>query len=56
MARICAEWCPMAAIRERRKADGTTVFHVQVRLSGFPARTASFRQTVEDAKRKDKTE
>ncbi len=33
----------VAAIRERRKADGTSVFHVQVRLSGFPARTASFR-------------
>jgi integrase len=33
----------MAAIRERKKADGTAVFHVQVRMSGFPARTASFR-------------
>jgi integrase len=33
----------VAAIRERRKADGTTVYHVQVRVAGFPARTASFR-------------
>ena len=33
----------MAAIRERRKADGTAVFHVQVRIAGFPTRTASFR-------------
>lgn len=32
----------MAAIRERKKADGTCVFHVQVRQAGFPARTASF--------------
>jgi integrase len=32
----------MATIRERAKADGTRVFHVQVRMSGFPARTASF--------------
>src|SRR5438552_294887 len=33
----------MATIRQRTKADGTTVFHVQVRVTGFPARTASFR-------------
>lgn len=33
----------MAAIRERVKSDGTRVFHVQVRMAGFPARTASFR-------------
>lgn len=32
----------MAAIRERIKADGTVIFHVQVRMSGFPTRTASF--------------
>ena len=32
----------MPTIRERAKADGTRVFHVQVRMSGFPARTASF--------------
>lgn len=32
----------MAAIRERRKADGSQVFHVQVRQQGFPSRTASF--------------
>jgi len=32
----------MAAIRERAKADGTRIFHVQVRMAGFPARTASF--------------
>lgn len=31
----------MASIRERRKANGERVFHVQVRLSGYPARTAS---------------
>ncbi len=33
----------MPTIRERRKADGTAVFHVQVRMTGFPTRTASFR-------------
>jgi integrase len=33
----------LATIRERKKADGTAVFHVQVRVAGFPARTASFR-------------
>lgn len=32
----------MAAIRERKKADGTSTFHAQVRQAGFPARTASF--------------
>ena len=32
----------MAAIRERQKADGTVIFHVQVRMAGFPSRTASF--------------
>ncbi len=32
----------MPTIRERPKADGTRIFHVQVRMSGFPARTASF--------------
>lgn len=32
----------MATIRERVKADGTRIFHAQVRMSGFPARTASF--------------
>lgn len=32
----------MATIRERKKADGTTIFHVQVRQAGFPSRTASF--------------
>ena len=32
----------MATIRERAKADGTRAFHVQVRMAGFPARTASF--------------
>jgi hypothetical protein len=31
----------MATIRERVNADGTRKFHVQVRMSGFPARTAS---------------
>jgi hypothetical protein len=32
----------MASIRQRQKTDGSTVFHVQVRQAGFPARTASF--------------
>jgi len=32
----------MASIRQRQKADGSTVFHVQVRQAGFPARSASF--------------
>jgi integrase len=32
----------VATIRERSKADGSSVFHVQVRQAGFPARTASF--------------
>lgn len=31
----------MATIRARVNADGTCKFHVQVRMSGFPARTAS---------------
>jgi integrase len=31
----------MPTIRERAKADGTRIFHVQVRMAGFPARTAS---------------
>jgi integrase len=32
----------MATIRERPKGDGTRAFHVQVRMAGYPARTASF--------------
>ena len=32
----------MPAIRERTKKNGTRVFHVQVRMAGYPARTASF--------------
>jgi integrase len=32
----------MATVRERRKKDGTTIFNAQVRMAGFPARTASF--------------
>jgi hypothetical protein len=32
----------MATIRERKKGDGSAVFHTQVRMSGFPSRTASF--------------
>ena len=32
----------MATIRERAKGDGTRAFHVQVRMAGYPARTASF--------------
>ncbi|GMW07884.1 MAG: hypothetical protein AMXMBFR8_26800 [Nevskiales bacterium] len=33
----------MASIRERRGADGTVTFHVQIRMTGFPARHAAFR-------------
>jgi len=33
----------MAAIRERQRKDGTKVFSVQVRMQGYPARSASFR-------------
>ncbi len=44
----------MPTIRERAKADGTRVFHVQVRMSGFPARTASF-PTRRQAERWSKT-
>jgi integrase len=32
----------VASIRERTKKDGKQVFHVQVRMAGYPARTASF--------------
>jgi integrase len=32
----------MAAIRERVTSKGTRRYHVQVRMTGFPARTASF--------------
>ena len=32
----------MPTIRERATSDGTRIFHVQVRMSEFPARTASF--------------
>jgi hypothetical protein len=32
----------MATIRERLAADGERSFHVQVRLTGFPARTETF--------------
>jgi integrase len=42
------------SIRERTKADGTKVFHVQVRMAGFPARTASF-PTMRAAERWAKT-
>jgi integrase len=34
--------CDMATIRERRQRDGKQRFHVQVRRTGFPTRTASF--------------
>lgn len=44
----------MATIRERTKRDGTRVFQVQVRMAGFPARTASFR-TKRNAERWAKT-
>jgi integrase len=32
----------VASIRERKKADGQKVYHVQVRMTGYPARTATF--------------
>jgi integrase len=32
----------MASIRERTQRDGSRVFHVQVRMNGFPSRTSSF--------------
>ncbi len=44
----------MPTIRERAKADGTRIFHVQVRMAGFPARTASF-PTKRQAERWAKT-
>ena len=44
----------MATIRGRAKADGTRAFHVQVRMAGFPARTASF-STKRQAQRWAKT-
>lgn len=44
----------MATIRERGKVDGTRAFHVQVRMAGFPARTASF-PTKRQAERWAKT-
>ncbi|MGC3982816.1 MAG: site-specific integrase [Steroidobacteraceae bacterium] len=44
----------MAAIRERKKADGTSIYHVQVRMAGFPSRTASF-PTKRQAERWGKT-
>jgi len=40
----------MASIRKRTSSDGTDVFHVQVRLRGFPTQTASFPRLT-DAKR-----
>lgn len=44
----------MPTIRERAKSDGTAVYHVQVRMTGFPARTASF-PTRRQAERWSKT-
>lgn len=44
----------MATVRERVKANGIRVFHVQVRVKGFPTRTASLR-TKRDAERWAKT-
>lgn len=32
----------MASIRERKKKDGTSMFHAQVRMTGYPARTETF--------------
>lgn len=40
----------MATIRERKAQDGTTSYHVQVRLKGHPTETASFRRKT-DAKK-----
>jgi integrase len=44
----------MAPIRERAKADGTRISHVQDRMTGFPAWTASF-PTRRQAERWSKT-
>lgn len=44
----------MASIRERIKDDGTRSFHVQVRMQGYPSRTATFR-TKREADRWAKT-
>lgn len=44
----------MASIRERVREDGTRSFHVQVRMKGFPTRTATFR-TKREAERWAKT-
>ena len=40
----------MATIRERGNANGTTVFHVQIRLKGYPTQTASFRRLTDARK------
>ena len=43
VAPSCLRWCPtVATIRERVGKDGTRRFHAQVRMVGYPARTASF--------------
>jgi integrase len=40
----------MATIRERTNSKGETLYHVQVRLKGYPTQTATFRRLT-DAKR-----
>ncbi len=40
----------MATIRPRTTARGTVVYHVQVRLKGYPPQTATFTRLT-DAKR-----
>lgn len=44
----------MATIRERKTKDKRSIFHVQIRMAGYPARTASF-PTRRQAERWGKT-
>lgn len=50
----CVLVWPMASIRERIQADGSRSFNVQVRMRGYPARSASF-ITKREAERWAKT-
>jgi integrase len=46
----------MATIRQRKQADGTTSYHVQVRLKGHRPETASFRRLTDARKWAQATE
>jgi integrase len=46
----------MATIRSRTNADGTTAYHVQVRLKGHPTQTASFRRLTDARQWAQRTE